>query len=142
MSKFRAILDTNVIISAFKSSRGASHRVLHHFAQGNFIASISTPLALEYESILLRNHKDLELSGKDITLFIDSVCSLANRCKIFFLWRPVLKDPNDEMILEVAVASKSTFIVTFNKKDFVAAEKFGIVVLSPGEFLKILEVKS
>lgn len=142
MSKFRAVLDTNVIISAFKSSKGASHRVLHHFAHGNFIASISTPLALEYESILLRNQKDLELSGKDISLFIDSVCSLANRCKIFFLWRPVLKDPNDEMILEVAVASKSTFIVTFNKRDFVAAEKFGIVVLSPGEFLKILEVKS
>jgi len=142
MSKFRAILDTNVIISAFKSLRGASHQVLLHFAQGDFIVSLSTPLALEYESILRRNQRDPGLSDKDISLFIDSFCSVANRCKIFFLWRPVLRDPNDEMILEVAVASKSTFIVTFNKKDFVTAENFGIVVLSPGEFLKILEVKS
>ena len=142
MSKIRAILDTNVIIAAFKSMRGASHQLLLRFAQGDFIASLSTPLALEYESLLRRNQNELGLSEKDISSFVDSVCSLANRCKIFFLWRPVLRDPNDEMILEVAVASKSTFIVTFNKRDFVAAEKFGIVVVSPGEFLKILEVKS
>lgn len=74
------------------------------------------PLALEYESARRRNQKELGLTENDITSFIGSACSLANRCKISFLWHSVPRDTNHETILEVTVGSKSTFIVPFNKR--------------------------
>jgi predicted nucleic acid-binding protein len=55
--------------------------------------------------------------------------------KVFFLWRPLLKDPKDDMVLEVAVAAGCTRIVTFNGKDFAGAQRFGIKVLTPQAFL-------
>ena len=141
MKLLRAVLDTNVIITALRNSSGASYKLLLDLNQGKYVASVSTPLVLEYESVLLRNQGEIGLSKKEISSFVDFICHLSNRCKIFFLWRPILRDPSDEMVLEVAVASKSNFIVTFNKKDFIEAEKFGIVVVTPSEFLKIIEVK-
>ena len=59
---------------------------------------------------------------------------------MFYLWRPILRDPKDDMVLELAVESESNYIITFNKKHFKLAEKFNIRVLSPREFLKLLEV--
>lgn len=67
---------------------------------------------------------------------LDYVCSMANRQKIFYLWRPCLRDPKDDLVLELAVASRSGFIVTFNHRDFAGAEQFSIEVVSPIDFLR------
>ena len=67
--------------------------------------------------------------------------TIANKCKIFFLWRPFLKDPKDDFVLELAFNSQSDFIITYNKKDFGGTEKLGIKVLTPKEFINLIEVE-
>jgi len=69
------------------------------------------------------------------------MCSIAHRQKIFFLWRPLLRDPDDEMVLELALASRAKYIVTYNSRDFIEAERFGVEVVTPKEFLGILGVE-
>jgi len=68
----------------------------------------------------------------------DYLCQVALRREIFFLWRPFLKDPKDDLVLELAVESECEFIITYNRRDFAGTEKFGIKVLTPKEFLKKL----
>jgi predicted nucleic acid-binding protein len=70
--------------------------------------------------------------------FLDDLADRANRHAIFYLVRPFLSDPDDELILELAVASASGYIVTHNREDFRDAGRFGVAVLTPGEFLRIL----
>lgn len=124
------ILDTNVLIAAFKSSRGASYRLLSLIDTDKFQLNISTPLVAEYEEVLRR-----ETPYINATDVVDYLCSIANRHKIFFLWRPVLKDPDDDFILELAVKCNA-IIVTWNLKDFRKAVRFGIIVMTPKEFLQ------
>ena len=57
--------------------------------------------------------------------------------RFFYLWRPTLRDPKDDFVLELAVESNCDYIVTFNIKDFAEAKKFGIQAVKPSEFLKI-----
>ena len=73
---------------------------------------------------------------------LDYICTVGEKWKIYYLWRPKLSDPKDEMVLELAVTSQSDFIVTFNKSDFQEARKFGIDVVDPAEFLKKLEART
>ncbi len=124
------ILDTNVLVTAFKSSRGASYRLLSLIDSGKFQLNVSTPLLAEYEEILRR-----ETPNIIATDVVDYLCSIANRHKIFFLWRPVLKDPDDDFILELAVKCNA-IIVTWNTKDFKKAARFGIIVMTPKDFLQ------
>jgi predicted nucleic acid-binding protein len=95
---------------------------------------VSPALALEYESVLKRGIHDTHLSLSDIDDFLDYFCSRARLVQIFFSWRPVLPDPDDDRILEVAVRAGSP-IVTFNEKDFRRSEEFGIKAITPREFL-------
>ena len=123
------ILDTNVLVAALKSSRGTSFRLLTLIDSGKFQLNVSTPLVAEYEEVLRREFP--AIAGTDI---VDYICAVANRHKIFYLWRPVLKDPDDDFILELAVKCSAS-IVTWNVKDFRKAAKFGLSVLTPAEFL-------
>ena len=101
--------------------------------------SISTPLIFEYESVAKRKSVQSDLNEKDIDIILDKICNISEKCKIFFLWRPFLKDTGDDFILELAVESQCDCIITYNKKDFKGIEKFNIQVLDPKEFLKIIE---
>lgn len=94
---------------------------------------------LEYEDVLQRYRAEVGLSQDDVSIFIDSLCSMAQHHKIYFLWRPSLPDANDELILELAVSAKCEYIVTHNIKDFKGTEKFGIKAVTPKEFLQILD---
>ena len=126
------VLDTNVLVSAMRSRQGASYRLLALVGSGRFEVSVSVGLVLEYEDALTR----MALVGKDDRDdLLDYVCAVANKPKVYYLWRPMLRDPNDDFVLEVAVAGGCEVIVTFNKRDFGGAERFGIRVLSPREFL-------
>lgn len=135
------VLDTNVLISAQRSQRGASSRLLSLLGLGYFEIHLSVPLVLEYEDVLMRYHTSLGLTQDDIIDLIDAVCALSIPHKIYYLWRPYLRDPSDEFILDLAVAANCDYIVTFNQRDFVGVEKFGIRIVSPNEFLKLIGEK-
>jgi putative PIN family toxin of toxin-antitoxin system len=131
------VLDTNVLVAALKSSRGASFRLLAMVEDDRFTLHVSTPLITEYEAVLKRGIT--VLSAEEIDDVIDYLCSKAVLDKIFYLWRPVLKDPDDDFVLELAVKANAT-IVTWNAADFKRAARFGVAVMTPREFLATLEV--
>lgn len=126
------ILDTNVLLTALKSSRGTSFRLLAGLMDGRYRLHVSTPLIAEYEAVLKRGH--LSLSDDQIDDIIDFICAQATHHQIFYLWRPTLKDPDDDFILELAVKAGAS-IVTRNTNDFKRAEKFEVNVLTPRELL-------
>ena len=138
----KVVLDTNVVVSAALSRRGASSRLLELLAEGEFDIALSLPLYLEYEDVLSRD--ELVSHGVDPVAareLYEDLGSIAQGQIIYFLWRPWLRDPKDDLVLEVAVASGSRYIVTHNVKDFIGQgieDAFGIDVLTPQALLKIL----
>ena len=140
--KPRIVIDTNVLISALRSRNGAAFKLLTLLGRGKFVVSISVPLVLEYEAAAKLLSKKFKLSYSDIDDVLDYFCSVSERRKIHFLWRPVLRDPSDDMVLELAVESESAYILTYNKRDFQGSKRFGVEVITPKEFLvKIGELK-
>ena len=91
---------------------------------------------MEYESVAHRFLNQTNLTVSDLNDILDYVCFSSNRHKINYLWRPFLKDPKDDLVLELAVKARSRHIITFNKKDFKKISKFGISAITPWEFLK------
>lgn len=138
MTRPQIVLDSNVLISAQRSRRGASSKLLSLLGTGKFEAHLSVALVLEYEEILMRHRLDLGLSQDDVTDLVDALCSLSQPHEIHYQWRPYLRDADDEFVLELAVAAGCEYIVSFNQNDFVGVERFGIRVVTPGEFLQII----
>ena len=137
MSGYQIVIDTNTFFAALYSQRGASYKLLSLIDSGKFGIHISTPLILEYEAVAKRNLENIKLSTQDIDNIIDYICMVAKQHKIFYLWRPFLRDARDEHVLELAVAASCNFIVTFNLSDFHGVEQaFGVGVITPKEFLK------
>lgn len=126
------VIDTNVIVSALRSNTGASFLLLSLIDSGKFTINISVPLILEYES---NAQKKTKLDTVVIDNIIDYICKIGSERKTFYLWRPFLRDPKDDFILELAVESQSKYIITYNKKDFKGCQQFGITVLDPKEYL-------
>lgn len=142
MSVPNIVLDTNVIIAALRSKRGASYKLLSLVGTNTFEIHDSVALILEYEDVIQRHRAKLGLSQDDVSTFIDSLCSMAHHHKIYFLWRPFLTDVNDELVLELAVSAGCEYIVTHNISDFKGTEQFGVKAITPKEFLQIIrEVK-
>jgi len=136
------VLDTNVIIAALRSKKGASNKLLSLVGTQKFEVHDSVALILEYEDVIQRQRTELELSQDDVSDFIDALCSMAHHHKIYFLWRPTLSDVGDELVLELAVAARCEYIVTHNISDFKNLDKFGIQAITPKEFLQVMrEVK-
>ena len=128
------VLDTNVLVSALRSRRGASFALVEHLGTELFDVAVSVPLVLEYEAAMLRHRGGL--SAGQVGDIIDYVCSVAFHQRVFFLWRPLLRDPNDDMVAEVAVAAGAQAIVTHNKRDFDGVGRLGVKVWSPRYFLE------
>jgi putative PIN family toxin of toxin-antitoxin system len=133
----RIVLDTNVLVSALQSRRGASFRLLSAVGRGHFELVISVPLVLEYEAAALE-HRPSRISADDVAAVLDYLCAESHLQEVHFLWRPLLSDPKDDMVLEVAVAGRCEAIVTYNLKDFVGAEQFGLRVVKPPDLLRHL----
>jgi len=136
----KIVIDTNIFLSALFSKRGASNRLLIWlFQQKKKYNVISNTLLTEYEDVLTRdkNIKQYnDLNKDDIEKFLNDICLISHHQKIYFLWRPFLKDHNNDMVLEVAANAKAKAIITFNPKDFKGVkEKFNIEILTPKEFL-------
>ena len=132
-------MDTNVLFAGLYSASGASYQILRLLDAGIIIPVISTALLFEYEDVLKRKQKELALSHKQVDIILDNICAFSKFQKIYFLWRPYLKDPKDDHILEVAVASNTKTIVTHNLKDFVGVKHFGIKAIQPGKFLEVIQ---
>ncbi|MBV9156899.1 MAG: putative toxin-antitoxin system toxin component, PIN family [Acidobacteriaceae bacterium] len=135
----RAVLDTDVVVAAFRSDSGASRRVLEAALDREVTMLVSVPLMLEYESVLTRSDQ-LQQSGLTVgqsNIVLDAVAAVAERVPLRFLWRPLLRDANDEMVLETAVNGRADCLITFNMRHLSAAAKeFGIRAILPRDFLK------
>jgi len=128
-------IDTNVVISALKSKNGASYQLMMLLTKELFIPNISVPLFIEYKSVAKREGLVANLAPQEIDAILDYYLKKSKIHKIYYLWRPLLKDPKDDLVLEVAVTSESRYIITFNKKDFKGCEKFGISAITPYEYM-------
>lgn len=135
------ILDTNVLVAAVRSPGGAAAEIMRRILQGKIKTVASVPLFMEYEAVLLRpvHLKAARVSSADVSNLLDVLAGVVVPIEVFYLWRPQLKDANDDMVLEAAVSGQADAIVTFNTRDFLpSAEKFHLKVITPGDFLKEL----
>jgi putative PIN family toxin of toxin-antitoxin system len=132
------ILDTNILYAAMRSRNGASFRLISLLPSGKFTINVSVPLVLEYEDVLSRSVLELNYTLKEIDAILDNLCAMANRHEVFYLWRPFLRDPGDDLILELAVKANCNYIVTYNKQDFIGVDVFGVKVVDSREFLQII----
>lgn len=133
---WKIVIDTNVFVAALRSQRGASYRLLSLIGGSTFELNVSVPLVLEYEAVAKRLRRAVALSAQDIDEVLDYLCRVATHRQIFYLWHPFLRDPQDDMVLELAVAAGCNAIVTFHARDFIGARQFGIRVLTPQEVLE------
>lgn len=133
------VLDTDVMVAALRSNRGASRQLLLGALDGSFQLLLSVPLILEYEAVLNRPEHlaACGLSAAEIGRVLDDLAGIAQPVTLSFRWRPRLSDPNDDMVLETAVNGNADAIVTFNQRDFEAAVgDFGCAVILPGAALE------
>ena len=140
----KIVLDTNVLIAGLMSPRGASHALLQRVGSGTFELMLSVPVVLEYEAVAKAHARDLGLTFAEIEDVVDYLCKVGHHREIYYMWRPFLRDPMDDMLLELAVESEAPLIVTHNLRDFEGVESFGIEAIPPGMFLrryKMIEAK-
>lgn len=136
------VIDTNVLVAGLRSRRGYAFQLLQLVGTAHFDINLSVPLVMEYEDVLYRQLPHLFVSQTVVDEVINYHCMVARKHRIFFLWRPFLRDPGDDMLLEVAVKARCDFIVTYNKRDFRGSEQFGLQVVTPEEFLHKIGVIS
>lgn len=132
------VLDTCTLIAGLRSDQGASFELLQRIGAADFTIVVSVPLVLEYEAVAKRQSRELGLTFADIDVVLDYICQVADHRSIFYLWRPFLPDPRDDLVLELAVEAGADYIVTHNLRDFAEAEQFGVRPIAPGAFLRRL----
>ncbi len=142
MSDVRFVLDTDVVVAAMRSPRGASAELLRRIDGGKAVMVLTVALALEYEAICSRAEHQLasRLSAAEVGIYVDGLIAMAEPVRAFYRWRPQLRDPGDELVLEAAVNGQAGAIVTFNISHLREAHaSFGIEVIRPGEALRRIE---
>jgi putative PIN family toxin of toxin-antitoxin system len=135
----RLVLDTSVLIAGFRSHSGASRQLLQLVPQRRFQLVASSALYLEYEAVLTRPEQIVAhgVSAEDVARFLVATATFTEQVRVYFRYRPQLRDANDEMVLEAAINGRADAIVTHNVRDFLpAADDFGIEVLMPGSIIK------
>jgi putative PIN family toxin of toxin-antitoxin system len=131
------VIDTSVFISALMSKRGAAYKLLSLVGTGQFDISLSVALVLEYEEIAKRlSNSKIMLSLYEIDDVIDYLCAVGKHHIVYYLWRPTLSDPSDDMVLELAVSAGCSYIVTHNVRHFQGVERFGIHAVGPKIYLE------
>ena len=129
-------MDTDAVVAAMRSPVGASAALIRAVRQRQATLLLNVPLALEYEAVCRRSeHREKSgLSGQQVEIILDAIIAMGEPVPTHFLWRPQLRNPNDEMVLEAAVNGRADALVTFNVRDYgTAAAQFGVEVLLPRE---------
>ncbi len=136
----RIVLDTNILVSALLSQRGASYKVLTLLRSSKFTIHLSVPLVCEYEDVLKRSDTSCKLvfTENEIDELLNIICAIGIRHKIWYLWRPMLTDFKDDFIAELAIAAQVDYVVTHNVSHFKKLAQLGIPAISPKEFLEII----
>jgi len=132
----RLVLDTDVVVAGMRSPSGASAAILRAARQGRATLLVSVGLAIEYEAVCCRAEHQAAagLSDGEVDIFVTAVIAMAEPVETHFLWRPQLRDPGDEMVLETVVNGLAEALVTFNTRDFGSVpSRFGLEVLLPRE---------
>jgi putative PIN family toxin of toxin-antitoxin system len=130
----RLVLDADVLVAALRSDRGASRQLLLAALDRRFVMLASVPLFLEYEAVLTRPEHAAAagIAAEEVMVLLDALAAVSEPVRLSFLWRPWLKDPADEMVLETAVNGAADRLVTFNMRRLGAAvHSFGIVPAPP-----------
>ncbi|TWG90259.1 putative PIN family toxin of toxin-antitoxin system [Mesorhizobium sp. J18] len=137
----RLVLDTNVIVAAFRSRNGASNLLLRFADQGLVTPLCSTALFLEYEAVLSREETRAATGHtlEDVEAVMGALAAIAEGVDISFRTRPMLADAADEMVLEAALNGQADAIVTHNVKDFGPAKTLGMTIATPGEIVRRLD---
>ncbi len=141
MDKIQVVIDTNVLVAALRSRRGAANQLILSLDDERFEIAVSTPLLFEYEDVLKRPEMGDFIAHDEVDGVIENFRLIGNEYKIFFLWRLLAVDPDDAFILELAVRSNAKYIVTYNAKDFASAVDFGITLITPRDFLELINRK-
>jgi len=134
----RLVMDTDVLVAGIRSPAGASAELLRRAITGRARLLASVPLFIECEAVATRT-EHLAAAGarkEDVLTLLDTLAACVDIVHLHFLWRPQLRDPDDELMLEAAVNGRADAIVTFNRRDFVTAAQFGVAVIAPAEALK------
>lgn len=141
MSPMRLVLDTNVIVAAFRSLNGASSLLLHFVDRGMVTPLCSTALFLEYEAVLSREEtrKATGHGLADVAAVMSALAAMSEGVDISFRIRPMLADAADEMVLEAALNGEADAIVTHNVRDFRLALDLGVTIATPGEIVRRLK---
>lgn len=136
----RLVLDTNVVVAAFRSRRGASSVLLRRTEAGTIRMLCSTALLLEYEAVLGRaaTREATGHSLRDVERIVDALAAVAEPVEVRFRTRPLLHDSNDEIVIEAASNGRADAIVTHNVRDFAPAQTLGVDIAAPAEILRRL----
>ena len=138
----RVILDTSVLVAAARSRNGASFHLLSMLPSSQFEIALTVALYTEWQSVLTRpEHLPRGVPAEAAMGFLRYLASIAHLQDVHFLWRPFLRDPDDDMVLECAVASGCQYIITHNVKDFRRAQELNVSAITPAEFLTLLRSK-
>lgn len=134
------MLDPSILVAAVRSDRGASRQLLAGALERRYEVLVSVPLMIEYEAVLTRaEHLDAAgFSAHDMTVILDALGALASPVRLAYLWRPLLADPNDDMVLETAVNGNADLLVTLDRTGFGAASTFRVKVVSPADTVDVL----
>ena len=135
----RVVFDTNVLVAAARSRRGASYALVRSIPTPEFQLCFSVPLYTEWQEVLTRSENlPPGRTPEDARRFLRYLAAQSHLQQVHFLWRPLLRDPDDDMVLELAFAAGCRHIITHNVSDFHGSEQLGIAPLSPGDFLSLI----
>lgn len=138
MGDMKVVIDTSVFVAGLRSNRGASHLILQKIGSAEIKGLVSVAVLLEYEDVLKRpsNLSAFEMTSQDIDVILDMICLRFEHIITHFLWRPCLKDADDDMLLELAIGGGAEVIVTHNVKHFEAINNLfhNLKIMTPKDY--------
>lgn len=141
--KMSVVFDTSVLVAAARSRNGASFQLMSLLPSPRFELALTIAMYTEWQSVLTRPEHMPPGASVDLTMgYLRYLASMAHLQDVHFLWRPFLSDPDDDMVVECAVASGSQFIVTHNIKDFRRVGELKVQAIKPADFLNLMRTSS